>query len=641
MTIWDPYTYRPDGQAIGAVAPPALRVHGSPASANQLGMAQAAFYRFCMMARLSVVPNPVEAGRLPDGTAYRIVRIGNSTTMEIWPASEDEDQRSSGIALVLTYLDGSVIPGHHKDGEPTVYLLTPGVTKGTRNTTGRWVVRRPPSVAGGKTVNADSSGRQYFAGVPGVSDSNVPLARTPGLSLNGQAYTHELMYGEMPVFRNFRQVAISGSSASPIPFVHTAQDGRKLAMHIGFATESAGGVIRYRMSLRAGPLVSTGTAAVGPVVWSQLLDQGLAIDFRTITFRDDGRAARATGVKGGKTALLNIAISATSLSVSVERTVPDNSKVGSAYNFSFKDEISGEPATPGYFTQHWEIFGVGDGSAEYGSTTPVNTEEIYLGPGSDYGRGDFTFSRYFPALHSYSRRGKSLNLGDSPRLTTVSSYADRYTSSLIVSVVSPTTPLHTKDTIVETSRRRDTASTLSGTRVLQLDEDLLRVESEAISQDTTTSISGGGSSYIDTGGDSVLYEDLESGVIVYYDMRRERWLAWDYVADPSTSAGYRREYTRSETKNETRFVVECRGAKLVEKDHDPDGAYRHVVFLAADPMTGALALNVQEVHAETRQTRESWIFLIDDQGAKRLSSVMGIPSGTAVKVRRNSDLISV
>ena len=58
-------------------------------------------------------------------------------------------------------------------------------------------------------------------------------------------------------------------------------------------------------------------------------------------------------------------------------------------------------------------------------------------------------------------------------------------------------------------------------------------------------------------------------------------------------------------------------------------------------MTGALALNVQEVHAETRQTRESWIFLIDDQGAKRLSSVMGIPSGTAVKVRRNSDLISV
>ena len=85
MSIWNPFAFTPTGQPVAPVAPPALRVMGEPATAQQLTHAQDAFYRFCASARLSAVPNPTETGRLPDGTRYRIVTVGAQTTMEIWP----------------------------------------------------------------------------------------------------------------------------------------------------------------------------------------------------------------------------------------------------------------------------------------------------------------------------------------------------------------------------------------------------------------------------------------------------------------------------------------------------------------------------------------------------------------------------
>lgn len=85
MSIWNPFAFTPTGQAVAPVAPPALRVMDGQATAQQLAHAQDAFYRFCASARLSAVPNPVETGRLPDGTRYRIVTVGAQTVMEIWP----------------------------------------------------------------------------------------------------------------------------------------------------------------------------------------------------------------------------------------------------------------------------------------------------------------------------------------------------------------------------------------------------------------------------------------------------------------------------------------------------------------------------------------------------------------------------
>lgn len=88
--IWNPYTFTPLGNPIVGEAPPVLRVMGGmQATAQQLSYAQQRFTQFVMQARLSAVPNPTEAGRLPDGTQYRIVVVGPQTVMKIWPAAGD------------------------------------------------------------------------------------------------------------------------------------------------------------------------------------------------------------------------------------------------------------------------------------------------------------------------------------------------------------------------------------------------------------------------------------------------------------------------------------------------------------------------------------------------------------------------
>ena len=97
--IWNPYTFTPLGNPIVGEAPPVLRVMGgAQATAQQLSYAQQRFTQFVMQARLSVVPNPTEAGRLQDGTQYRIVKVGPQTNMEIWPQPQDD----SGVFIAWT-----------------------------------------------------------------------------------------------------------------------------------------------------------------------------------------------------------------------------------------------------------------------------------------------------------------------------------------------------------------------------------------------------------------------------------------------------------------------------------------------------------------------------------------------------------
>ena len=126
--IWRPHAFGPTGQPIGPQAPPALRVEGGyPATPEQMAMAQQTFANFCGVQRVSLGPNPTEAGKLRDGTPYRITVVGAQTVMQIWPSPTDDD-RISGIAITLVNLDGSTIPGHvNADGEPQLYLLTPRV----------------------------------------------------------------------------------------------------------------------------------------------------------------------------------------------------------------------------------------------------------------------------------------------------------------------------------------------------------------------------------------------------------------------------------------------------------------------------------------------------------------------------------
>jgi hypothetical protein len=87
--IRNPFVFSPTGQAVPVGAPPLLRVVEGRATPEQLDMAQKVFHQFCSRTRLSVVPNPREGGRLPDGSRYEINVVGAVQTMLLWPAGTD------------------------------------------------------------------------------------------------------------------------------------------------------------------------------------------------------------------------------------------------------------------------------------------------------------------------------------------------------------------------------------------------------------------------------------------------------------------------------------------------------------------------------------------------------------------------
>jgi hypothetical protein len=91
MSLFDPFVFTVTGSPVGPTPPPELRVLGGEATPTQIQMAQQAFVQFCSRARLSVVPNPREAGRLPDGSRYEIVVVGKAKTMLLWPVGGGVD----------------------------------------------------------------------------------------------------------------------------------------------------------------------------------------------------------------------------------------------------------------------------------------------------------------------------------------------------------------------------------------------------------------------------------------------------------------------------------------------------------------------------------------------------------------------
>lgn len=97
--LWSPYAFDVGGQPYALSAPPALRAIGGQITAVQAAMAQDAFARFCNAQRYSLVPNPSEIGRLPDGTAYRIDVVGVQAIMQVWPQQGTSPSGNSGIVV--------------------------------------------------------------------------------------------------------------------------------------------------------------------------------------------------------------------------------------------------------------------------------------------------------------------------------------------------------------------------------------------------------------------------------------------------------------------------------------------------------------------------------------------------------------
>lgn len=111
--LWNPHSFDVGGQPYALSAPPALRAIGGQLTAAQAAMAQDAFARFCAAQRYSLVPNPSESGRLPDGTAYRIDVVGVQAIMQVWPAGTASPAKSGivvfyeGLGHYLVHYKGS------------------------------------------------------------------------------------------------------------------------------------------------------------------------------------------------------------------------------------------------------------------------------------------------------------------------------------------------------------------------------------------------------------------------------------------------------------------------------------------------------------------------------------------------------
>ena len=111
MKLPDPMAFDVLGRPVAPTAAPVLRIIGGEASEGQISAARYAFQRHLMHARLSVVPNPVEQGRLPDGAIYKIITVGSVRTMLIWPDSAfnaTDDGGTGNVCLPPSEIDVAI-----------------------------------------------------------------------------------------------------------------------------------------------------------------------------------------------------------------------------------------------------------------------------------------------------------------------------------------------------------------------------------------------------------------------------------------------------------------------------------------------------------------------------------------------------
>jgi hypothetical protein len=153
-------------------------------------------------------------------------------------------------------------------------------------------------------------------------------------------------------------------------------------------------------------------------------------------------------------------------------------------------------------------------------------------------------------------------------------------------------------------------------------------------------VSGSGFSTIDEGGGhAMLLNDTDLDFQIFYNRVQRSSETWDWVLVPPT--GFGKQFTSSTTTISDTLRVMCGDQEILSRAVDFSEPYRHLIFLASDPMTGALVVNLQEAHITTRAPRASWIFVVDDTGCRNLSDIMRLPAGQDVKVRNNASLISV
>lgn len=630
MTIWNPFITTPAGRPIGPVAPPSLRVLGGVASAAQLAMAQQAYYRFCEQQRVSVVVNPIFAGTLEDGSRYRIVVTGPVTIMELWPAGGQEDRRS-GIGIRLTTLDGSLVLGHiHADGtRPQPYILTPRVTPGTRKTTGAWKVRKVNGYSGGKAVWGDKGGKRFFAGVGG-KHYDIDLVDYRSIDrifgTNNRAYwVGEFGPGSLIYTTDEKASGSFRASIDTLPFTHRDTAGQLWIMQITpvFLSEQ-------RLQLWGQPYDGKEfTGEIGDLLSEVPIPAGHTMVWQTLSVSLDGHAARMVFRKVGVAfSKVDLSISPTALAITSMEDVGSYTPPTS-HTETTGNQVEGEYTRTTVGTAGWYSMPGGYGFDAKGNTTAfllretdgisgdgttrITENRTYggsLADGYDIYTYDYTATAdlVFPARSiDYGSHIVSFEAGDETYNTTLREIRERWRDD--------TSPNGIRDRV----RRTGLATTVRN------DNDSVPVFVDALTDLSVTA------RYIHT------------GVNVS---------TTDYTFDfpPGGDAGTVDNSTSETTHSYRRQLkVVCRGAEVLVVDTPvPDSTnftgIQYVALSAADPLTGAVCINILELDymaGSDAPPLRSWIVLADDKGAKLLRDVLPIPDGTDVRIESDTILLSV
>lgn len=638
MSLWNPYAFSVTGQALGPVAPPALRAYGAEPTAEQRGMAQTVYVAFCSRVRLSAVPNPTEQGRLPDGTSYRITVVGSQTVMEIWPVAND-DLRRSGIGLVLTTLNGNLVSGHiHKDGDrPQPYILTPRVKKGSRITTGKWRVRKVDGYSGGKAVWMNKAGKAATVGVGGaIYDMDlldyVSLDRIFGT--NNRAYWAGEYDAGVNYFTNGEKALGSfRDRIDTIPFFRTDSAGKVWVMQLtpAFLPDP-------RIQLWGEEYTEAeSTAPIGVLLHELPIPSGYTMIWQTISVSPDGRAARMMFRKVGAYAVFG----------KVDLSIAEN-------RLLITSIVDSGGVTPGG-TDSSLTGSIVDGNGMTTSIETVTAARLRMPGGYGYGpRGDETDFE----LSSFG--GGHREDGTRTRITTqtFSSGFDadgRPWSDRRTEVVGT-------DNIIKVGYSVRYGTSEINFRLGYFTANFLSVETQEFfsapwfGNPTTHEKRVRESSGVINAEDvspNILFISplLDFHVVSYHGYRStERTnIKTTFTTPPSLTVDDSMP-TEFELNAVRRITATYKGAEVLNIEtllpSDGAGLYRiqYVASAAVDPLTGAACVNILEIDTLADRTTpplRSWIILVDDVSAKHLHEVMDVPESTAIRVRKDYSLLSV
>lgn len=636
MSLWNPHAFTITGQPMAPAAPPALRVQGGTATPTQLAMAQAAFASFCTHARLSAVPNPTQIGRLPDGSPYRIVVVGNTAIMELQVTEGEGLPRRSGIGLSLTTLSGGLVPGHiHKDGlRPQPYILTPEVLPGTRKCTGKWRVRKVDGYAGGKAVWGNKAGSKFAAGVGGaIYDIDLLDYRSLDriFGTNNRAYwageyedgTHIYTDGEK-ILGAFRD------RTDTLPFLRKRSSGELWIMQITPVFYPTAKLQLYGEKYSG----DESTATIGDLLHELDIPDGYSLIWQTISVSPDGTNVRMMMRKVVGDAIF----SKVDLSVSDDRL-----------------SIASMVDSGGYSTGSQEVISTGD-----------------QGPNSTYTRTEIDTPGWvrLPGGYGYDAKGNRTDF--SIRQVLSGGPRDRRSHTVEVRTSSGTWgpggySIGTLDSSTESTETFHIGSLDYGDRVVTMDAGGQRstMEFHEVTQNWQDPEAPGGarihirrtgtaSGVREDGGAYVLFVDPVTDLYItsqaLHEGRTTTVIDYTYVFPPGYPGGVTDNSTTTGTHSYgRRLVAMCKGAEVLRVETALSGPeywtrVQYVASSATDPLTGAVCVNVLELDTlagSNAPPLRSWIILADDKGAKLLHEVMDVPDTTDIRVRNDPTLLSV